>query len=85
MDGLNDTISTATQNEAPRGPICRELRSKKYFSLTSIPLTDDDILDVSNHCWCRITQQVIGPDGALARPNKCRDGRGCFVSYFENG
>lgn len=62
---------------------CRELRSKKYFSLQSIPISRDDYLDASNHCWCRLTMQVVGPDGEMVHPNACRNGRSCYKSQFE--
>jgi len=46
------------------------------------PMTPEDILDPSNHCWCRRTMQVIGPDGGLVRPQKCSSKRGCYTSQF---
>jgi hypothetical protein len=64
-------------------PFCRELRSKKYFTLSSIPVMEEDMLGPDNHCWCRRTMQVVGPDGAQARPNKCRSDRGCYQSEWQ--
>jgi hypothetical protein len=66
-----------------RSPLCREIRSKKFFHLTTIPMTASDIIDASNHCWCRKTQQVIGADGNRVHPTTCTPGRGCYKSYFE--
>lgn len=63
-------------------PMCRDLRSKKYFTLKSVPMTPQDILDPSNHCWCRRTMQVVGPDGGLVRPERCGSKRGCYKSQF---
>lgn len=70
------------QSLALESPMCRDLRSKKYFTLKSLPMTPADILDLSNHCWCRQTMQVIGPDGGLVRPEKCSSKRGCYKSHF---
>jgi hypothetical protein len=74
MSSANDTI--------PQSPFCRNLRSKKYFFLQSMPLVESDMLDMSNHCWCRCTQQVVGPDGSKVRPNVCNAQRGCYESQF---
>lgn len=66
-------------------PFCRELRSKKYFFLQEMPTEIHDIRDASNHCWCRQTVQVFGPDGELVRPEDCNASRGCYRSLFEEG
>ena len=63
-----------------QSPFCAALRSKKYFRLTGLASEVDDYLDGSNHCWCRVTQQVAGPDGGKARPERCRPGRECYQS-----
>lgn len=79
-----DNLTRARQhNNAILSPICREIRSKKLFHLTAIPTRPEDIVDASNHCWCRVTQQVIGPDGSRVRATTCNSGRECYKSYFD--
>ncbi len=68
--------------EIAQSPLCRELRSKKYFNLQSLPMTPDDILDAANHCWCRLTMQVVGPDGEMVHPRDCHGDRGCYKSAW---
>lgn len=65
-----------------QSPLCRELRSKKYFYLESLPLSGKDILGPDNHCWCRRTMQVVGPDGDKVRPEGCAPSRECYQSQF---
>jgi len=80
MDRVEDDASQ--QSLDLQSPLCRDLRSKKYFTLKSLPMTPEDMLDPSNHCWCRRTMQVIGPDGHLVRPERCSSSRGCYKSQF---
>ena len=61
---------------------CASLRSKKFFMRDALPTEASDYLDASNHCWCRMTQQVIGPDGGIVNPEACVNGRACFSSAF---
>jgi hypothetical protein len=68
--------------EALRSPFCASLRSKKFFMSASLPTEAADYLDGSNHCWCRETQQAIGPDGGMAQPDHCVAGRSCYSSAF---
>jgi hypothetical protein len=63
-----------------QSPFCAALRSKKYFMLGGLASEATDYLDGSNHCWCRVTQQNVGPDGGKARPERCGPGRGCYQS-----
>jgi len=62
---------------------CGSLRSKKFFMTAALATDAADYLDGSNHCWCRETQQAIGPDGGMAQPDHCRPGRSCYSSAFE--
>jgi hypothetical protein len=64
-------------------PFCGALRSKKFFMVDSIATDASQYLDASNHCWCRETQQVIGPDGGRVQPNRCVPGRECYSSGLE--
>ena len=64
-------------------PFCSSLSSKKILLSGSLPMTVEDVLDASNHCWCEQTQQVLGPDREPVSPEDCRKGRACFRSPFE--
>jgi hypothetical protein len=44
----------------------------------------EQYLDASNHCWCRETQQVIGPDSGRVLPSRCVPGRACYSSALES-
>ena len=78
---LEETTMTA-KTDALESPMCRNLRSKKYFFRDSMPLEASDMIGLDNHCWCRHTQQVVGPDGGKARPELCGAGRKCYESHF---
>ena len=81
----NDSIKQADgliANEIPQSPFCGSLRSKKFFMRDILPTEASDYLDASNHCWCRMTQQVIGPDDGIVNPDACVNGRPCFSSAF---
>ncbi len=73
------------QSEGLLSPFCGSLRSKKYFMMDGLATEADQYLDGSNYCWCRETQQVIGPDGGRVRPDRCRPGRSCYSSALEGG
>jgi len=68
---------------APQSAFCSSLRSKRFFMMDALPTEASQYLDASNHCWCRITQQVIGPDGGTVHPESCVAGRSCYSSAFE--
>ncbi len=76
MESLDSTA-------APQSPLCRELRSKKVFSLETIPMSESDVLDHSGHCWCRLTMQPVGPDGEFVQPKDCGPDRSCYRSHFD--
>ena len=83
MSKVNAEETTATtETGVLESPMCRNLRSKKYFFRESMPLTASDMIGLDNHCWCRCTQQVVGPDGGKARPEVCGAGRACYESQF---
>lgn len=65
-------------------PFCGSLRSKKFFMMDVLATEAEQYLDSSNHCWCRETQQVIGPDGGRVRPERCVPGRSCYTSALES-
>lgn len=64
-------------------PFCGSLRSKKFFMMDSLATDASQYLDSSNHCWCRETQQVVGPDADKVRPHACVPGRICYRSALE--
>ena len=63
-------------------PYCTHLSSKKVLVSEGLPMTERDVLDASNHCWCEVTMQTLGPDRDHATPEGCRKGRSCFESPF---
>ena len=65
---------------ALQSAFCGSLRSKKFFMLDGLATEESHYLDASNHCWCRETHGVIGPDGGRARPSGCVPGRSCYTS-----
>ncbi len=62
-------------------PFCAQLRSKKLVFQPRPPRDEEEILDASGHTWCELSQEAVGPDGAVCAPDTCRAGRACFRSY----
>jgi hypothetical protein len=84
----NETVHGEDPSEiatsvVPQSAFCGSLRSKKFFMIDALPTDAAQYLDASNHCWCRMTQQVIGPDGGTVHPDSCKVGRDCYSSAFE--
>lgn len=84
----NETVTQEDANAIPTSSVpesafCSSLRSKKFFLIDTLPTEAAQYLDGSNHCWCRVTQQVTGPDGGSVRPEACVAGRDCYSSAFE--
>jgi hypothetical protein len=63
-------------------PYCSELSSKKVLTSTGLPMTESDVLDASNWCWCRKTGHQLGPDRNFVRPEDCQAGRSCYSSPY---
>ena len=61
-------------------PFCGSLRSKKFFMLDRMAVSEDDYLDAANHVWCSETQEVIGPDNRQVFAHRCAPGRACYKS-----
>lgn len=80
-----DNSGEISASAAPQSAFCSSLRSKKFFMIDALPTEASQYLDASNHCWCRATQQVIGPDGGTVHPDSCIAGRDCYSSAFEAG
>jgi len=72
--------TAATPPRPVVSPFCGELRSKKFFMLNTMPTEAAHYLDDSDHCWCYVTQQVVGPDGDKVDPQRCTPGRNCYRS-----
>jgi hypothetical protein len=83
-DELDNLENSDAASAVMQSPFCGALRSKKFFMLDGLATEEEQYLDASNHCWCRKTQQVVGPDGGRVRPNSCVPGRSCYVSALES-
>jgi hypothetical protein len=77
-----DSIEQTAPEMELKSPFCCEIRSKKTFTLATVPVKESDVLDPSGHCWCRLTMQVVGPDGGFVSPKHCGPDRGCYKSHF---
>lgn len=85
MKSSNGATSVeASESKAIESPFCGSLRSKKFFMMDGLATEAAQYLDSSNHCWCRETQRVIGPDGGRVRPDRCVPGRSCYSSALES-
>jgi len=82
INQVPETAGDSSGKVAPESAFCASLRSKKFFMMDALPTEASQYLDGSNHCWCRVTQQVIGPDGAPVDPGACVAGRSCYSSAF---
>jgi hypothetical protein len=65
------------------GLLCGLLRSKKILRGGPLPRTREEALDGSGWCWCGRTEQILGPDRAVAHPEDCRPGRSCYLSPLD--
>jgi hypothetical protein len=87
---MSNDITEINENKEPnpgnaiQSAFCGSLRSKKFFMMDTLATEAEQYLDASNHCWCRVTQQVIGPDGGRVHPNRCVPGRECYSSALDN-
>jgi len=80
----DDLINSNEPDPTPiQSPFCGSLRSKKFFMLDAMATSAEQYIDASNHCWCRETQEVIGPDNRRVHPDNCKPGRSCYSSAFK--
>ena len=79
VDGLNEASAGVVKS-----PFCGSLRSKKFFMMDGLATEASHYLDSTEHCWCRETQLVIGPDGSRAHPTRCVPGRSCYSSALKS-
>jgi hypothetical protein len=84
LNERNDESAEPNPGAMIQSPFCGSLRSKKFFMLDTLATEAEQYLDASNHCWCRETQQVIGPDNGRVQPNRCIPGRECYSSALES-
>jgi hypothetical protein len=84
LNDRNEGALESNPSAAVLSPFCGSLRSKKFFMLDALATEAEQYLDASNHCWCRETQQVIGPDNGRVQPNRCVPGRSCYNSALES-
>jgi len=84
LDDKNEGGAELNASAVIQSPFCGSLRSKKFFMLDTLASEAEQYLDASNHCWCRETQQVIGPDNGRVQPNRCVPGRVCYSSALES-
>ncbi|GAC1446359.1 MAG: hypothetical protein NVSMB56_04290 [Pyrinomonadaceae bacterium] len=83
-EAMNEASIEANANVAVQSPFCGSLRSKNFFMMDELATEANQYLDHSGHCWCRETQQVVGPDGNKVQPLSCVPGRECYVSALES-
>lgn len=62
-------------------PPCIHLRSKAMY-VTGDRNMDDPDEGGSQHCWCNLTQHVIGPDQADVSRVTCVPGRSCYRETY---
>ena len=58
---------------------CQRLRYKgMYVQVEPDPLVPNPSDGI---CWCSVTQECLGPDGAVVEKEDCIPGRECFEPY----
>ena len=59
---------------------CKHLRTKTMFVLTdaqeALVEREDDTCGA--HCWCNLTQTVVGRDDRPVHTDKCNSSRSCY-------
>jgi len=66
---------------SPSDQVCIHLRNKSMYVTGSIEPEHPEEPG-RRHCWCNLTQHVVGPDqGEVDRP-KCIPGRDCYRSSY---
>jgi hypothetical protein len=58
--------------------LCRHLRTKTHYVPDSYEERDVSRSSSTAIFWCLKTMRSDGPDGALALPEDCVEGRGCW-------
>ena len=83
-DEANRSKELGAGSTVVESPFCASLRSKKFFMMDELATDESHYLDSSNHCWCRETQLVVGPDGNRVHPTRCVPGRACYSSALDS-
>jgi hypothetical protein len=76
----DELINSNPETTPIQSPFCGSLRSKKFFMMDVLATRAEEYLDSTNHCWCRETQEVIGPDNKRVDPDSCTPSRSCYSS-----
>lgn len=63
-------------------PACIHLRSKAMYVTGELrnPEHPDEV--GTSHCWCNMTQHVIGPDQLMVARHECIPGRDCYKETY---
>ena len=82
-DRLAAAETPKTVAETPQ--LCRRLRWKTMFMALAPPDPGADIdpqheID-DGFVWCTHSMNCLGPDGAVASKEYCREGRSCFERH----
>jgi hypothetical protein len=65
-------------SRAPDPYLCRHLRTKTMYVPDSYAERDVSRSGSTQQFWCLKTMRADGPDGDLALPEICLEGRSCF-------
>lgn len=63
-------------------PPCIHLRSKAMYVTGQMRDPEHPDEAGNQHCWCNLTQHVIGPDRASVDRPSCVAGRGCYRDSY---
>lgn len=61
---------------------CIHLRSKSMYVSGKLREIEDMNEAASEHCWCNLTQHVVGPDQQSVDRPSCVPGRGCYRETY---
>ncbi|MCO6457443.1 MAG: hypothetical protein J5I93_19250 [Pirellulaceae bacterium] len=59
-------------------PACIHLRSKSLYVSGELRNSQDPGEAGNHHCWCNMTQHVLGPDQQHVTRAMCVPGRNCY-------
>ena len=60
--------------------LCVHLRSKSLYVTGTIASHPEEV--GRRHCWCNLTQHVIGPDRQEVSQPQCVAGRDCYRATY---
>src|SRR5690606_24881825 len=73
-------MSSLDESKPARGPVCIHLRSKAMYVMGQRDPENPE--DIGQHCWCNLTQHIIGPDQQFAERDTCTAERDCFRETY---